>query len=75
MIIRKSEREIEKIAAAGVLVAETIAHVGSLLRPGITTDELDAVAGDYIRERGGIPTSEGYKGYPIGENRCPCAAL
>ncbi len=28
MIIRKSEREIEKIAAAGALVAETIAHVG-----------------------------------------------
>ena len=64
MIIRKSEREIEKIAAAGVLVAETIAHVGSLLRPGITTDELDNAAGDFIREQGGIPTSEGYKGYP-----------
>jgi methionyl aminopeptidase len=64
MIIRKSEREIEKIAAAGVLVAETIAHVGSLLRPGIATDELDHAAGDFIREHGGIPTSEGYKGYP-----------
>jgi methionyl aminopeptidase len=64
MIIRKSEREIEKIAAAGVLVAETIAHAGSLLRSGITTDELDAAAGDFIREHGGIPTSEGYKGYP-----------
>ncbi|MFZ1213788.1 MAG: hypothetical protein WAO13_10435, partial [Pseudolabrys sp.] len=58
------KREIDKIAAAGVLVAETIAHVGSLLRPGITTDELDAAAGDFIREHGGIPTSEGYKGYP-----------
>jgi methionyl aminopeptidase len=64
MIIRKSPREIEKIAAAGSLVAETIAHVGSVLRPGITTAELDDVAGAFIRERGGIPTSEGYKGYP-----------
>jgi methionyl aminopeptidase len=64
MIIRKSAREIEKMAATGALVAETIAHVGSLLRPGVTTEELDAAAGAFIRERGGIPTSEGYKGYP-----------
>ena len=64
MIIRKSQREIEKIAAAGALVAETIAHVGGLLRAGVTTDELDAAAGAFIREHGGIPTSEGYKGYP-----------
>ena len=64
MIIRKSAREIERMAAAGALVAETIAHVGGLLRPGVTTDELDGAAGSFIRERGGIPTSEGYKGYP-----------
>jgi methionyl aminopeptidase len=64
MIIRKSSREIEKIAAAGALVAETIAHVGRRLRPGVTTDELDQAAGAFIREHGGIPTSEGYKGYP-----------
>ena len=64
MIIRKSLREIDKIAAAGGLVAETIAHVGTLLAPGVTTDELDAAADEFIRERGGIPTSAGYKGYP-----------
>ena len=64
MIIRKSPREIEKIAAAGAVVAETIAHVGSLLAPGVTTDELDAIAGAFIREQGAIPTSEGYRGYP-----------
>jgi len=64
VIIRKSPREIQRMAAAGALVAETIAHVGGLLRPGVTTEELDAAAGAFIRERGGIPTSEGYKGYP-----------
>ena len=64
MIIRKSPREIEKIGAAGKLVAETIAHVGSLIAPGVTTGELDDAAGEFIRQRGGIPTSEGYKGYP-----------
>jgi methionyl aminopeptidase len=64
VIIRKSQREIDKIADAGALVAETIAHVGSLIVPGVTTADLDTAAGSFIRGRGGIPTSEGYKGYP-----------
>jgi methionyl aminopeptidase len=64
MIIRKSAREIDKIAAAGALVADTIAHVRTLLAPGVTTEELDAAADAFIRERDGIPTSAGYKGYP-----------
>ena len=64
MIIRKSPREIEKIAAAGKLVAETIAHVGTLIAPGVTTAELDDAAGAFIRGHGGLPTSQGYKGYP-----------
>ena len=64
MIIRKSAREIEKMAVTGALVADTIAYTGSLLAPGMTTEELDTAAGAFIRERGGVPTSEGYKGYP-----------
>jgi len=64
MIIRKSAREIERIAAAGSLVAESIAYVGALIAPGVTTGELDAAANRFIREQGGVPTSEGYKGYP-----------
>ncbi|MBA3402817.1 MAG: type I methionyl aminopeptidase, partial [Actinobacteria bacterium] len=64
MIIRKSAREIERIAAAGSLVAESIAYVGALIAPGVTTGELDAAANRFIREQGGVPTSEGYKGFP-----------
>lgn len=64
MIIRKSAREIEKMAVTGALVADTIAYTGSLLGPGVTTEELDTAAGAFIRARGGVPTSEGYKGYP-----------
>jgi len=64
VIIRKSSREIDKMAAAGALVAKTIAHVGTLLAPGVTTEQLDTAAGAFIRAHGGIPTSEGYKGYP-----------
>ena len=64
MIVRKSQQEIAKMAAAGRLVAETIAHVAEQLEPGITTGELDRVAEDYIRSHGGVPTSQGYRGYP-----------
>jgi methionyl aminopeptidase len=71
MIIRKSSAEIERIARAGALVAETIAHVGERIEPGITTLELDHIAEKYIRANGGIPTSMGYKQYP----RAICISL
>jgi methionyl aminopeptidase len=64
MIIRKSSGEIDRIARTGALVAETIAHVGTHIAPGVTTAELDRVAETFIRSHGGIPTSQGYKGYP-----------
>jgi methionyl aminopeptidase len=64
MIIRKSDTEIAKMAAAGRVVAETIAHVGEHLEPGVTTGELDRIADEYIRTRGGAPTSLGYRGFP-----------
>ena len=64
MIIRKGPEEIERIAAAGDLVAATIAHVGEHIEPGITTVQLDEIAGDFIAAHGGIPASKGYHGYP-----------
>jgi len=64
VILRKGPDEIERIARAGALVAETISHVGEHLEPGITMLELDHVAERFIRAHGGVPTSMGYKGYP-----------
>jgi methionyl aminopeptidase len=52
------------MARAGQLVAETIALLGEHAQPGITTAELDRIAEEFIRERGGVPTSKGYRGYP-----------
>jgi methionyl aminopeptidase len=52
------------MARAGELVAETIALLGEHTQPGITTGELDRIADDFIRERGGVPTSKGYRGFP-----------
>ena len=65
MIIRKGPEEIERIARAGDLVAATIAHVGDHIQPGITTGELDEIAGAFIAEHGGTSASKGYHGtYP-----------
>jgi methionyl aminopeptidase len=62
MIIRKSAGEIELMAAAGAVVAGTLALLEERLQPGITMAELDLIAEGYIRSQGGIPTSKGYKG-------------
>src|SRR5207244_1257298 len=64
MIIRKSQKEIEGMARAGELVADTLALVGEHVQPGVTTGELDRIAEEFIRERGGVPTSKGYRGFP-----------
>jgi methionyl aminopeptidase len=64
LIIRKSSQEIEGMARAGALVAETIALLGEHIQPGITTGELDLIAEEFIREHGGVPTSKGYRGFP-----------
>jgi methionyl aminopeptidase len=64
MIIRKSPQEIEKMAQAGALVAETIALVGERLEPGVSMLELDQIAEEHILSKGGFPTSKGYRGYP-----------
>jgi methionyl aminopeptidase len=64
VIIRKSQAEIETMARAGRVVADTLALLGEHVQPGITTEELDAMADEFIRSRGGIPTFKGYRGYP-----------
>jgi methionyl aminopeptidase len=64
MIIRKSQEEIDGMARAGEVVVDTLTMIGEELRPGISMLELDRLAEEYIRDRGGVPTSKGYRGYP-----------
>ena len=75
MIIRKSAAEIETMARAGAVVAETLALLEEQLQPGITTAELDAIADEHIRSRGGEPTFKGYKGYPAATCLSPNAMV
>lgn len=64
MIILKSPEEIEKIAQACLIVAKTIKAVGKMVRPGLTTLEIENFADDFIRLHGGLPAFKGYRGYP-----------
>jgi methionyl aminopeptidase len=64
MIIRKSPAEIETMAKAGRVVADTLALVGEHVRSGVTTAELDELADEFIRSQGGTSSFKGYRGYP-----------
>ena len=60
----KTPEQIEKIRAAGKISAQAIALVGENIRPGITTDELDKIAHEFIIANGAYPSTLGYRGYP-----------
>jgi len=64
LIILKSPAEIEKMKAAGKIVAGALDGLRAVVRPGVTTAELDAFAEDYIRGCGAVPAFKGYMGYP-----------
>jgi methionyl aminopeptidase len=64
VIVRKSGAELEQMRAAGDVVAEALALLARHVRPGVTTAELDRLADEHIRSRGGVPTFKGYRGYP-----------
>lgn len=64
MIILKTPEEIEIMARASRLVAETLEMLKKHVRPGVTTEELDRLAEDFIRSQGGRPAFKGYRNYP-----------
>ncbi len=64
MIVKKSQEEIDKMAAAGAILVRTLELVESKIRPGVTTGELDAAAERFIRSQGATPAFKGYRGFP-----------
>lgn len=64
MISIKSPSEIEKMRAAGRLTAQARALAGSLVRPGITTQEIDKQVRKFIESHGAKPSFLGYGGFP-----------
>ncbi len=66
MIFLKTEDEIEKMRVANLLVGKTLAEVGKIIQPGVTTNQMNKVAEEYIRDHGATPT---FLGFPN-----PCGA-
>jgi methionyl aminopeptidase len=64
MIILKSLQEIEKIRKACLVVAEVLAGIRDLVRPGVSTQALDDFAERRILAAGAKPAFKGYRGYP-----------
>jgi methionyl aminopeptidase len=64
VIIKKSAGEIEKMARSGAILAATLDLLHGMIRPGVSTAELDAAAERFIRSQGATPTFKGYRGFP-----------
>lgn len=60
----KNEREIEKMRAAGHIVALCHQRVEAAIAPGVTTGELDAIVRDTVQEHGALASFLGYNGFP-----------
>ena len=64
MISVKSQKEIQKMRAAGIIAAEVLEILEKSVVPGVTTAELDRIAHDYIVSHKATPSFLNYRGFP-----------
>jgi methionyl aminopeptidase len=64
MINIRTAEEIELLRESNLLVSKTLGELSRVIRPGITTNQLDAIAEEYIRDNDAEPGFLGYQGYP-----------
>jgi methionyl aminopeptidase len=64
MILAKTEEEIELLRLNNELVSKTLAEIAKLIRPGVTTLDLDKRAEEFIKDNGAKPGFLGFNGYP-----------
>ena len=55
MIFLKSDEEIELLRASNQIVAKALAEVAKIIAPGITTEQLNKLADEFIRDNGAVP--------------------
>jgi methionyl aminopeptidase len=64
LMIQKTEQEIVMMKAAALLVSRTLTEVAKMLKPGVTTLQVDKLCADFVRDHKAIPSFLNYKGYP-----------
>lgn len=64
MVFLKTDEEIELIRESSLLVGKTLAEVAKIIKPGVTTLDLDAVAEEFILDNNAKPGFKGYGGFP-----------
>src|SRR5258707_8331773 len=64
MIIAKSAKDLDKMRAVGELIAEVRESLRAMVKPGISTMDLNGAADKMIRDAGATPTFIGYHGFP-----------
>jgi methionyl aminopeptidase len=60
----QTSETIEKMRRAGRLAAQAVVLAGEHCKPGVTTDEIDAVVHEFLCDHGAYPSTLGYKGFP-----------
>ncbi|MFY1654091.1 type I methionyl aminopeptidase [Solwaraspora sp. WMMB762] len=60
----KTPEQIDRMRAAGLVVADALARMRAAIAPGVSTADLDAIAAETIRDAGAVPSFKGYHGYP-----------
>lgn len=65
MITLKSKNEIENMRKAGVLLATIHQELKKIIKPGLTTLEIDAFVEKYLEDHGATPEQKGFSGYPF----------
>ena len=65
MITLKSKKEIEGMRQAGILLANIHQEIAKMIKPGMTTLEIDAFVEKVLKENGATPEQKGYHGYPF----------
>ncbi len=63
MITLKSEREIQKMDAAGDVLAACHKEIAKMIKPGVTTMEIDRFVEKFLKQHGATPEQKGYNGY------------
>jgi methionyl aminopeptidase len=64
MIVCRSAAEIRRLRDVNQLVGQVLAHLRDAVAPGVTTEDLDALAEREVRAGGAVPAFKGYRGYP-----------